>query len=145
MCKGQTSSRGSGLLLFNTLNCCPSQLSINTKKSILYDSLGWEMLWKRRKTNGKIGRWPWKIKQTTPENTARRKERVRLENGRWNCVTIIRCGCFMLHFQAYDDTSRTILNGPLGAIFFSCSKLLMANERVFHRIKLTSTNKFWRS
>ena len=24
----------------------------------------------------------------------------------------------MLHFQAYDDTSRTILRGPLGGIFF---------------------------
>ena len=51
---------------------------------------------------------------TTPKNTACRKARVCLEN----CVTIIHCGCFMLHFQAYDDTSRTILREPLGGIFF---------------------------
>ena len=34
LCKGQSPSRGNGLLLFNKLNCCPPQLSINTKNSI---------------------------------------------------------------------------------------------------------------
>ena len=44
-------------------------------------------------------------------------------------MTIIHCGCFILHFQANDDTSRTILREPLGGIFF----LLKAAHEVSFR------------
>ena len=48
MCKGQSSSRGSGLLLFNKLNCCPPQLSINKKKSIPFWQSGLENVMKTK-------------------------------------------------------------------------------------------------
>ena len=75
---------------------------------------------------------------TAPENTARRKVRVSLESARWTCVTIIHCGCFMLHFLAYDDTSRTTLKGPLGGVFF-----LLKASQLWH--STLSWKSLWRS
>ena len=53
----------------------------------------------------------------------------------------------MLHFQAFDDTSRTILKGPLGGIFFpaqscSCYALLLT---LFGKVKVFSLGLFWMS
>ena len=120
MCKGQSSSRGSGLLLFNKLNCCLSQLSMNTKNSIplRQSGLGNVMKTKANQWQNRQLTERGKSYNTTPENSARRKARLCLESARLKLRDYKHCGCFMLHFQAYDDTFLTILKGPLGGIFF---------------------------
>ena len=79
MRRGQSSSRGSGLLL----NCCPPQLSINTKKFHSFMTVWAGKCYENEgepKEKSAVDRG--KSYNTTPENTARRKARVRLESAR---------------------------------------------------------------
>lgn len=84
MCKGQSPSRGSGLLLFNKLNCCPPQLLSDKYKKFHSFVTVWagKCYENEGKPMAKSAVDRGKSYNTTPENTARRKARVCLESAR---------------------------------------------------------------